>query len=138
MSGVIVIGAVLWIGLTLMQPRPPLADASTAFRVMDHHRAVQVVECNVAPGTPLAKQLKAYARDPRTSAGALSLNTYSPGLVIESDLLQVDIGETHVVVSTRAAVSDYWRRRVRPKGMKDAEVEQSVRAALAAVAESPE
>ncbi len=65
--------------------------------------------------------------DPKSRNGFISISTYVPRLVVESDVMHLNFLRDSVVVSTRTSKGDRWHQYSRSLSDEDARIEMRVR-----------
>lgn len=119
----IVLGLQLAFGAPATRP----ADHSTVFTVREHRSGRIAAEGLASSDNAVFGELLEYVNDPKSRNGFVSITTYVPSLVIESDVMRLNFLRDTVVVSTRASKGDGWRQYSRSMSAEDARIAMRVR-----------
>lgn len=111
----------------------PYADgrlpATMSLRIWDLH-STDVIDIQIDTTTSPGRELGQYLAEVTGSGGTLSIATYAPGLVIDSELISVNILKSAVVISKRTKDNQGFGQWVREKNAKDEAIERIAQSLL--------
>jgi hypothetical protein len=96
------------------------------FRLVEYKGGRVVNKVDVSSGAPIFNDLVAYVNSSDIAKGDSTDVSYAPSLLIETLTVQVNIGGTQVIVSTRDAADSVMHPVVRSKTSEDSQMESKV------------
>lgn len=107
------------------------------FVVREHAGGEQSRSTQIADGTLEFVELQQYLMDGTTLEGSRSMTTFTPGLVVSSETLEINFLESGVVISTRSSAAEAWSQRTRRKTSSDERIEALLLSNLELVGAAP-
>ena len=111
----------------------PYSDGNSPTAIQIHfwdQASLDIVQADIDMTTEPGTELAHYLTEVSSTGGTFSLTTFVPGVIIKSDLVEVNILESGVVISKRSHTSEGFTQWVREKNADDEAIERIARSLL--------